>query len=459
MTATLNESIFRAYDIRGIVDEDLNPDIMHSIGKGVGTLVLRQQLNTLITARDGRLSGPTYSKALIEGILSTGCHVIDVGEVPTPLLYFATNTLEATSGVMLTASHNPAEYNGLKVVIDRKTLSKDGIHDLYTLVKKGDFAIGKGALRQMDLIPSYLDRVCRDVKLSRPLKVVLDCGNGIGGVVAPALYQQLSCTVHPLYCDVDGHFPNHEADPSVLKNLADLVQVVKEQKADIGIALDGDADRIGIVTNEGEIIMPDRLLMLLASDVLSRNLQAKVVYDVKSSLNLATVVKEHHGIPIMAQTGHSFIKNKMLETGALLAGELSGHVFFKERWYGFDDGIYTGARLLEILSKQNRSIAELFHQFPNSVNTPEIKIMIDDKEKFAFIDRAQKEAFFVDANIITIDGIRVEFKDGWGLLRASNTTPALILRFEANDEAALKRIQDLFKAMLLKLNPTLQLPF
>lgn len=459
MTATLNESIFRAYDIRGIVDKDLNPDIMRSIGKGVGTLVLRQHLDTLITARDGRLTGPAYSKALIEGILSTGCHVIDVGEVPTPLLYFATHVLEATSGVMLTASHNPAEYNGLKVVIGRKTLSKDGIHDLYTLVKQGDFEIGTGTLRQADLIPLYLKRVCSDVKLSRPLKVVLDCGNGIGGIVAPKLYEQLQCTVYPLYCDVDGRFPNHEADPSVLKNLTDLVQAVKEQKADIGIALDGDADRIGVVTNEGEIIMPDRLLMLLASDVLSRNPQAKVVYDVKSSLNLATVVKEHHGIPIMAQTGHSFIKNKMLETGALLAGELSGHVFFKERWYGFDDGIYTSARLLEILSKQPRTIAELFRQFPNSVNTPEIKITIDDKEKFAFIDRAQKEASFIDANIITIDGIRVEFKDGWGLLRASNTTPALILRFEANDEAALKRIQGLFKTMLLKINPTLQLTF
>lgn len=457
----IDKTIFRAYDIRGVVDVTLTVEVVTNIGRAIGTEVQEKQNQTIIVARDGRLSGPKLLKALCDGILSTGCNIIDVGSVPTPVLYFATKILGTHSGVMLTGSHNPPNENGLKMIINGETLAQGRIQQLYERIQTQNFKQSReqGQIQTMPILPQYCDRILSDVKLSRPLKVVMDCGNGIAGVVAPELYQQQGCDVIPLFCDVDGHFPNHGADPSVAKNLVDLQKAVQAHQADIGVAFDGDADRLGVVTDEGEIILPDRVLMLLAIDVLSRQPQAKVIFDVKCTRNLGEIIKEHQGIPIMCATGHSLVKKAMIENEAALAGEMSGHLFFKERWYGFDDGIYAGARLLEILSKQSQKASEVFHALPNSINTPELKLPMSDQEKFIFMDRLVKEAEFKDAEVITIDGIRVEFKDGWGLVRPSNTTPALILRFEANDEAALKRIQEIFRKELLKLNPRLLLPF
>lgn len=456
---TIHKEIFRAYDIRGIVDTQLNENTLYLLGQAIGTEVLAQTGNTIITARDGRLSGPKLMKALQQGILSTGCHIIDIGMVPTPMLYFATHFLKSNSGCMLTGSHNPANYNGIKPVINGKSLTPENLLSLYDCIENKAFATGKGSITQTDITENYLNHITNHIKLARPLKIVIDCANGATGKVAPALFTRLGCDVIPMYTEIDGRFPNHHPDPSVLENMQDLIKRVKKEKADIGFAFDGDGDRLGLVTNEGEVIWPDRQLALFAQDILSRHPGTSVVYDVKCSKHLTDMIKQCGGRPVMHKTGHSLIKNKMIAEKALLSGEMSGHIYFKERWFGFDDGVYTGARLLEILTHQSLSSADLFRTIPCGVNTPELKLAMDEARKFGFIDALLKNADFHDAQMTTIDGLRVDFEDGWGLVRASNTTPHLILRFEANDQAGLDRIKAVFRELLLAQDSTLELPF
>lgn len=455
----ISESIFRAYDIRGIVDETITPEVILLLGRAIGSAAQEQGERTIITARDGRLSGPVLIEALHQGLRESGCNVIHIGLVPSPVLYFATRTLSTHSGVMLTASHNPANYNGLKIVLAGKSLSEETIAALYTRIQKGSFKSGSGGYQEINILEDYMNRIVGDIKLKRSLRVVVDCGSGIAGVVAPELLRRLGCEVVELFCEVDGRFPHHHPDPSVPENLTDLIQSVAQHKADLGLALDGDGDRLGVVTNKGEIIWPDRQLMLYATDVLSRNPGALIIYDIKSTRNLVDVIKQQGGRSLMWKTGHSIVKAKLEESGALLAGEMSGHIFFKERWYGFDDGLYTAARLLEIIAKGNQSSSEVFAALPNSINTPELKLAIAEDKKFAFMQAFQNTVEFPNASISKIDGVRAEFSDGWGLVRASNTSPYLILRFEADSKEALQRIQALFAEALLARDPTFQLPF
>ncbi|KAF5271635.1 hypothetical protein FQR65_LT05256 [Abscondita terminalis] len=457
--AEVSKSIFRAYDIRGIVNESITPDLVYTLGKAIGNVAQEQGEQTIITARDGRLSGPILMEALQQGLRESGCDVIGIGQVPSPVLYFATCYLNYRSGVMLTASHNPSNYNGLKIVIAGKSLSEGAINELYLRVQAGGFKLGKGNYQQISIIDAYLNRITQDICLARPLRVVLDCGNGVSGVVAPELLKRLGCEVIELFCDVDGHFPNHHPDPSVPENLNDLIASVKQHKADIGFALDGDGDRLGVVTNRGEIIWPDRQMMLYAIDVLSRNPGALIICDIKSTSHLTEVIAANGGQFLMWKTGHSIMKAKLEETGALLAGEMSGHIFFKERWYGFDDGLYTAARLLEIVAKSKKDVSELFAELPNGMNTPELKLAMVEDKKFAFIQAFQENIDFPGAKLCKIDGVRADFIDGWGLVRASNTGPYLTLRFEADNSIALKRIQTLFRNALLGMDPHLKLPF
>ncbi len=455
----ISKNIFRAYDIRGIVNETITPASITLLGRAIGSAAQEQGEKTIITARDGRLSGPILIKALHQGLRESGCDVIDIGQVPSPVLYFATYTLKFRSGVMLTASHNPADYNGLKIILAGKSLSEEAITALYTRICKGSLLSGEGSYEEIDIRENYFNRITADIHVNRRLRVVVDCGSGIASVLAPELLRRLGCEVVELFCEVDGRFPHHHPDPSVPENLKDLIYAVKQHKADLGLALDGDGDRLGVVTDKGKIIWPDRQLMLYAIDVLSRNPGTLIIYDVKSTRHLAKLIAEKGGQSLMWKTGHSIVKAKLEETGALLAGEMSGHIFFKERWYGFDDGLYTAARLLEIIAKGDQSSSEVFAALPNSINTPELKLAIPEEEKFKFMDVFQKEVIFPDASISKIDGVRAEFSDGWGLVRASNTSPYLILRFEANTEEALKRIQTLFGDALLAQNPQFKLPF
>ncbi|MAZ77899.1 MAG: phosphomannomutase/phosphoglucomutase [Legionellaceae bacterium] len=455
----IDHTIFRAYDIRGIVDKSLTEATVTEIGKALGSLALRTKQHSIVTARDGRLSGPRLVNALQQGILSTGCNVIDIGAVPTPLLYFATKTLDTQSGAVVTGSHNPSDYNGIKMVLADNALAGDAIQELYQSIKDKNFLSGKGSLSEKNIVEQYCQHISNDIKLDRPLKIVVDSGNGICGAIAPKLYRELGCDVTELFCEVDGNFPNHHPDPSQLKNLEALIDAVKKTNADIGFAFDGDGDRLGVITNQGEVIWPDRQLMLFAIDVLSRNRGATIIYDVKSSSHVAEVVKKHAGTPLMWKTGHSFVKAKLKETDALLAGEMSGHTFFKERWFGFDDGIYAGARLLEILAKQKTTSSEVFHNIPDSINTPELKLPVSEEQKFILMEKISQTLHFPDALLTTIDGVRADFADGWGLIRPSNTTPYLVLRFEADSEKSLLRIQDQFRQQLLSIDSTLALPF
>jgi len=453
------QSIFRAYDIRGIVDESLTEQGVFMIGRAIASEALAKGQGTLAVARDGRLHSPRLSDSLVKGILACGCDVIDIGQVPTPVLYFATHTLSTQSGVMITGSHNPANYNGLKVVIDGNTLSGDAIQQLYQRIEQEDFATGEGAYQQQMVLPEYIGEISADVRLGRMMKVVVDCGNGVAGEAAPMLLSTLGCEVVPLYCEIDGNFPNHHPDPSRPENLQELIDKVRDEEAELGLAFDGDGDRLGVVDSLGNIIWPDRQMMLYAIDVLSRQAGADIIYDVKCSRNLAKLIAKHGGKPVMSKTGHSLMKAKMKENNAELGGEMSGHIFFKERWYGFDDALYTAARLLEIITAEFRSTADIFAELPNSPATPEINISMEEGDNFLFIEQLGKQADFEDARIITIDGLRVEFKDGWGLVRASNTTPSLVLRFEADDEPSLERIKQVFKEQMLKINAALELTF
>jgi phosphomannomutase/phosphoglucomutase len=456
----VNPSIFRAYDIRGVVGDTLTPESVYAIGKAIGSVALDAGEKSLAIGRDGRLSGPDLVAALCDGVLSTGCDVINIGMVPTPVLYYAANVLETRSGVMLTGSHNPPDYNGLKIVINGKTLAEQGIQDLYERINDNRLRHGKGEFQTLDVTERYMSHVTETVTLAKPLKIVVDCGNGVPGIVAPELYRQMGCEVHEIFCDVDGTFPNHHPDPSQTENLQDLIKKVRELDADIGLAFDGDGDRLGVVTRKGDVIWPDRQLMLFAKSILAKNPGAKIIYDVKCTSHLATLIKEHGGEPIMWKTGHSLIKAKLAETKALLAGEMSGHIFLKDRWYGFDDAIYAGARLLEILAAEAVDVDALFDMIPNSINTPELKIPISDDEKFQLMDKLIASANFETADdILTIDGLRVNFANGWGLVRPSNTTPCLVLRFEAESENGLSSIQEMFRDFLLAAKPDLVLPF
>jgi phosphomannomutase/phosphoglucomutase len=455
----LDPTIFRAYDIRGIVDRTLTTSAVELIGRAVGSEALQRGRNTVVVGRDGRLSGPALSSALIRGIISTGCEVKDIGCVPTPVLYFATYYLDTHTGIIVTGSHNPPEYNGLKIVIDGETLSGESIQSLRERIEAANFISGQGEVESVNIIPDYIERIRADVKLERPLKVAIDCGNGVAGNVAPQLFRSIGCEVVELFCEVDGNFPNHHPDPSKAENLKDLIATVQAQQADLGLAFDGDGDRLGVVTPEGKIIWPDRVLMLYAMDILDRNPGGQIIYDVKCTRHLDSIIRDHGGKPLMWKTGHSFIKAKIRETGALLAGEMSGHIFINERWYGFDDGIYAGVRLLEILARDARSSDEVFAALPDSVNTPELNVAMQEGEPPVFMKRLLENAHFEGAAVSTIDGLRADFDDGWGLVRASNTTPVLVLRFEADDDAGLARIMGEFRRVMLQAEPGLQLPF
>ena len=457
----LPESIFRAYDIRGVVGETLSDEVVTAIGRAIGSEAERLGQRSIVLGRDGRNSSGELSVALVKGLKATGREVIDIGRVPTPLVYFATHYLGTGSGVMVTGSHNPPEYNGLKIMLDGETLFGDRITALRARAEAGDFVSGSGDFQSVEVTSEYIRRVSEDVPvaLGNAFKVVVDCGNGVAGEVAPQLIRALGHNVIELYCDVDGDFPNHHPDPSNLANLTDLVQAVRENDADIGFAFDGDGDRLGVVDGEGTIIFPDRQLMLFAEDVLSRNAGAEIIFDVKCSSRLPKFIEELGGKPVMWKTGHSFIKSKLKETGAPLAGEMSGHIFFKERWYGFDDALYAAARMLEILMGANQSPAEVFKKLPEGVATPELRVDLQEGEHLALMEKFVSAADFGDATVTTIDGVRVDYPDGWGLIRASNTTPSLVLRFEADDKEGLKRIGGLFKQTLRAIDPGLKLPF
>lgn len=455
----LPAAIFRAYDIRGVVDRDLTPETVYQLGRAIGSEAYDRGQQTVIVGRDGRLSGPALCAELCRGLMASGRDVVDIGLVPTPALYFATHHLSSGSGVILTGSHNPPEYNGLKIVIGGETLSGETIQSLRQRVETGNLLEGDGMRQERDILGDYVGRITEDVQLVRPLKVVVDCGNGAAGVIAPALFKALGCRVTELYCEVDGKFPNHHPDPGKPENLQALIREVKSQQADVGLAFDGDGDRLGVVDSEGKIIWPDRLLMLFARDVLSRQPGTDIIYDVKSSRHLAGDILSHGGRPLMWKTGHSLIKAKLMETGALLAGELSGHIFFKERWYGFDDGIYAGARLLEILASDSRSSAEVFEELPESVSTPELSVAVPEGAGAKLVEKLVAHGAIPGAKLVTIDGVRAEFENGWGLVRPSNTTPALIFRFEADDARALSEVQARFRQQLLEIQPDLKLPF
>ncbi|MET1079384.1 MAG: phosphomannomutase/phosphoglucomutase [Pseudomonas sp.] len=455
----LPATIFRAYDIRGVVGDSLTPETAYWVGRAIGSESLAKGEPNVSVGRDGRLSGPELVQQLIQGLLDCGCQVSDIGMVPTPVLYYAANILAGKSGVMLTGSHNPPDYNGFKIVIAGDTLANEQIQALRTRIETNDLASGVGRVEQVDVLDRYFKQIRDDIAVAKSLKVVVDCGNGVAGVIAPQLIEALGCTVIPLYCDVDGNFPNHHPDPGKPENLVDLIAKVKSEKADLGLAFDGDGDRVGVVTNTGTIVFPDRLLMLFAKDVVSRNPGADIIFDVKCTRRLTPLISGYGGRPVMWKTGHSLIKKKMKETGALLAGEMSGHIFFKERWFGFDDGIYSAARLLEILSQDKRDAEHVFSAFPNDICTPEINITVTDESKFSIIDALQRDGHWGDANITTLDGVRVDYPKGWGLVRASNTTPVLVLRFEAETDEELKRIQELFRAQLYSIAPHLDLPF
>ncbi|MDR3393303.1 MAG: phosphomannomutase/phosphoglucomutase [Sulfuriferula sp.] len=453
------QEIFKAYDIRGIVGKTLTPEIVEAVGHALGSEAAARQQTAICIGRDGRLSGPELAAALARGIRKSGIDVIDLGMVATPMTYFAAYQLNTNCAVMVTGSHNPPDYNGLKMVIAGETLSGDSIQALRLRIENNNLTHGDGSYSEHDIAPEYLNRIAGDVKLARPMTIIVDAGNGVPGAFGPELYRRLGCEVEEMFCEVDGNFPNHHPDPSQPKNLVDLIARLKTSDAEIGLAFDGDGDRLGVVTKDGTIIFPDRQLMLFADDVLSRNPGAEIIFDVKSTRNLFDWIRARGGRPLLWKTGHSFIKAKMKETGALLAGEMSGHIFFKERWYGFDDGLYAGARLLEYLSRQ-ADINTTLHSLPDTVNTPELNITLPEGEHYKLMNKLQNSATFSNAqNIIKLDGLRVEYADGFGLARPSNTTPVIVLRFEADTAAGLAHIQADFRRVFNEAAPGLHLPF
>jgi phosphomannomutase/phosphoglucomutase len=445
----VSKSIFKAYDIRGIVNEDLTIETVVLIGKAIGSESIDRGERGIVVGRDGRTSGPDLMNALVEGIKSTGCHVVKIGMIPTPVLYYATYSKGASSGVMITGSHNPPNYNGFKMMIAGETLSSERILNLYERINNLNFHQGQGTSTTIDIQEDYLNRVTSDISIKRPLKIVVDCGNGVAGHLAPKLFEALGCEVLKLFCHIDGNFPNHHPDPSKLENLNDLIAEIKAEKADLGLAFDGDGDRLGVIDEKGNVIWADRQMILFSRDVIHRNPGAKIVFDVKCSSLLSKDISNQGGKPILSRTGHSFIKAKIKDESALLGGEMSGHIFFKERWYGFDDALYAGARLLEILSSRNESCSEIFSALPDSFNTPEINIHFDKQgDQFDAMEKLKKTANFNEGVLTTIDGIRLDYEDCWGLVRPSNTTPCLVLRFEAETRVSLKRIMEEFREWL-----------
>ncbi len=454
----LPASIFRQYDIRGIVDDTLTPQLVSAIGQALGTQSLKKKQSTIVIGRDGRHSSPMLSQALAQGIMQSGCNVLDIGEVPTPLVYFATYHTEFKSGVMITGSHNPPEYNGLKMVLAGETLFGQHILDLKNLIEQQQLAQGQGKYSTLDISEDYLQRATQDTVLARRLKVVVDAGNGVAGPTALALLDRLGCDVIPLYCDIDGDFPNHHPDPSKPENLHTLIETVKTQQADLGIAFDGDGDRLGVVTSSGRLIYPDRLLMYFAKDILVQHPGGDIIFDVKCTSSLNRMISQWGGRPIMWKTGHSLIKAKLKETGALIAGEMSGHIFFNDRWFGFDDALYSAARLLELVSMSAQSLDEAMNEIPELVSTPEINITVAEDNKFKIIETLKSVGAFSSGKVTTLDGIRVDYPHGWGLIRASNTTPVLVARFEAETAEEMNRIRQEFAVNLAKVDPSLKFP-
>jgi phosphomannomutase/phosphoglucomutase len=456
---TLSPSIFKAYDIRGVIGSTLDASVARDIGRAFGSAVRAQNEKVVVIGRDGRLSGPELAAALAEGLQSTGIDVIDLGVVATPMLYFGTHVLDANSGIMVTGSHNPPDYNGFKMVLAGEAIYGDTIQGLYQTIVGGTFATGTGSYRTHDIADEYLKRIAGDARLARPMKIAVDCGNGVAGAFAGALYRSLGCEVIELFCEVDGNFPNHHPDPAHPENLQDLIRCLQRTDAEIGLAFDGDGDRLGVVTKDGQIIYPDRQLMLFAKDVLTRHPGEQILYDVKCTRHLAPWITANGGKPLMWKTGHSLVKAKMRETGAPLGGEMSGHIFFKDRWYGFDDGMYAGARLLELLSRENDPSAVL-NALPQSVSTPELQLKLAEGESFRLIAKLQQDAKFTGADqVITVDGLRVEYPDGFGLARSSNTTPVIVMRFEAESQAALSRIQAEFRRVITEAKPDAVFPY
>ncbi len=446
---TISQSIFKAYDIRGIVEHELTPENVKLIGLAIGSESIEKGERGIVVGRDGRLSGFELMESLISGLKQSGCHVVDIGMVPTPLVYYSTYTKSATSGVMITGSHNPPEYNGLKIMIAGETLSGERIQDIYRRINKAEFCYGSGTSTKADIEDDYIGRILSDISLDKEMHIVVDCGNGVAGKVAPKLFEKLGARVTKLFCLIDGNFPNHHPDPSKLENLKDVIDEVKNSNADMGFAFDGDGDRLGLVDNKGNVIWADRQMMLYSRDILKRNKGAKIVFDVKCTSLLTKDIVANCGEPIMSRTGHSFIKSKIKETGAALGGEMSGHIFFNERWYGFDDAIYTGARLLEILSKTSQTCEQVFADLPNNINTPEININFDEQgQQFDAMNKLHSNINFSGAKITTIDGVRVDYENGWGLVRPSNTTPCLVLRFEADSQKILNSIKEEFRIWL-----------
>lgn len=463
----ISKSIFKAYDIRGVIGKTLDADAARSIGRAFGSEVRAQGGDAVVVARDGRLSGPELVQALSDGLRAAGVDVVNVGMVPTPVGYFAASVpLQLDGGerrvdscIVVTGSHNPPDYNGFKMVLRGAAIYGEQILALHQRIVDENFSDGSGTYTEYDIADAYLDRITSDIKLARPIKIVVDTGNGVAGGLAPKLFKKLGCELVELFTEIDGNFPNHHPDPAHPENLQDVTRALKETDAEIGFAFDGDGDRLGVVTKDGQIIYPDRQLMLFAEEVLSRNKGAQIIYDVKCTRNLAKWVKDKGGEPLMWKTGHSLVKAKLRETGAPLAGEMSGHVFFKDRWYGFDDGLYTGARLLEILTRV-ADPSKLLNSLPNSNSTPELQLKLEEGENFELIARLQQNATFTGADdVVKIDGLRVEYPDGFGLARSSNTTPVVVMRFEADSDEALRRIQEDFRRVIMAEKPDAKLPF
>ena len=456
-------SIFKAYDIRGIINETLNPKIAYAICQAFGSQMRNLNETEVVIGRDGRLSGPQLIEALSKGLLSTGINVIDLGMVATPMVYFAANqtlgTSQPKSGIMITGSHNPPNYNGFKMVLGGSAIYGDQIQGLRKQIEREDFHQGVGNRSTFNIFPQYLKYIVGDIRLARTMKIAVDCGNGVGGAFAGELFRALGCEVQELFCEVDGNFPNHHPDPAHLENLQDLIRNLASTDNELGLAFDGDADRLGVVTKDGQVIFPDRQMMLFAKDVLTRHPNGQIIYDVKCTRNLAPWIEQHGGQALMWKTGHSLVKAKLKETGAPLAGEMSGHIFFKDRWFGFDDGLYTGARLLEILSKVSNP-SQVLNALPNAICTPELQLPCAEGEAFMLLEKIKANPQFPSSQSLnTIDGVRVEYADGFGLARPSNTTPIVVLRFEADSEEAIQRIQGEFKRALLAVKPDAKLPF
>ena len=452
--------IFKAYDIRGIVGKTVTEEITFKIGQAIGSEVLAAGQNSIVIGRDGRLSGPSLANALANGLRAAGVSVTDIGVAPSPVVYFSSYQLNIPSCVAITGSHNPPDYNGFKIVVDGTTLSSDRIQGLRERIETDNLSSGAGDYSELSVIDDYIARVVQDVIPARKMKIVIDCGNGVAGATAPQLFRDIGCDVIDLFSAVDGTFPNHHPDPAKLENLQDLIAAVKEHDAELGLAFDGDADRLGVVTPKGEVIWPDRQMILFARDILSRNPGSEIIYDVKCSRTLDAEIAMAGGKPIMWKTGHSFIKAKLKETGAALAGEMSGHIFFKERWFGFDDGVYAGARLIELLSKMPESPQAIFDALPNTVNTPELQIKMQQfGEHYDFMNELAANASFPGEKVSTLDGLRVDFANGFGLIRPSNTTPVLVMRFEADDQAALEAIQTQFRDLIQDTRSGVELPF